>query len=324
MKNFKPLASCGINKQHKNILVSTKNNDNATVYKLSDEEALVQSVNYIKPLVDNPYIYGKIAAAHSMSNIFAMGAEVKTAQNIIGFDSQNHSQKFFDEMLKGGNEKLKECGGLLMGGHTLSTNETFYGLCVTGLVHPQKIYRNNSAKIGHVLVLTKPLGIGILTHAHNNNLISYSELNEAIKLMETLNYLPSKIMQNFDVSACTSVSHLGLLRDALTSTNAFTSYTIHCGEVPVIPLAQELADQKVYPQQTEENFNCIDNYLTIMCSTSKCKLMYSDTQISGGLLIAMNANDAKEYIKTIEEMTFGYAKIIGEVIPRGLTPLIVY
>jgi selenide,water dikinase len=315
---------CSLSSYNKNVLVGFENSDDACVYQLNDEEALVQTLDFITPVVDDPYVYGKIAAANSLSDIFAMGAEVKTALNIVGFDRKNHPTEVLGEMLRGGNEKIKECGGVLMGGHTIESGEMFYGLSVTGMVHPQKIYRNNTAKIGHVLVLTKPLGMGILTTAIKRDLITGKEVDEAIKIMETLNYLPSKIMQEFDVSACTDITGFGLLGHALESTNPFTSYTIHCGEVPVAPLAQELADQGVYPGGTARNMKYIDDYLTIMCNTDKCKLMYSDAQTSGGLLIAMDKEDAKEYVKRVEEITYGYAKIIGEVIPRGLSPLIVY
>ena len=315
---------CSLSSYNKNVLVGFDNSDDACVYQINENEALVQTLDFITPVVDDPYVYGKIAAANSLSDIFAMGAEVKTALNIVGFDRKNHPTEVLGEMLRGGNEKLKECGGVLMGGHTIESGEMFYGLSVTGMVQPQKIYRNNTAKIGHVLVLTKPLGMGILTTAIKRDLITGKEVDEAIKIMETLNYLPSKIMQEFNVSACTDITGFGLLGHALESTNAFTSYTIHCGEVPVAPLAQELADQGVYPGGTVRNMKYIDEYLTIMCNTSKCKLMYCDAQTSGGLLIAMDKEDAKEYVKRVEEVTYGYAKIIGEVIPRGMSPLIVY
>ena len=151
------------------------------------------------------------------------------------------------EVITGGNEKIRECGGLLMGGHTIESPEMFYGLSVTGTIHPDNIYKNNGAKIGHVLVLTKPLGMGILTTAIKNDILSESTKLEAIKVMETLNYLPSKILRNYDVSACTDVTGFGLLGHALEATTDFTSFAIHCGIVPVMPDAQELAEQGVIP-----------------------------------------------------------------------------
>lgn len=315
---------CSLSTPHKNVLVGFDGSDDASVYQINDEEALVQTLDFITPVVDDPYLYGKIAAANSLSDIFAMGGEVKTALNIVGFDRKNLDKNVLGEILKGGNEKIKECGGVLMGGHTIESPEMFYGLSVTGMVHPKKIYRNNTAKIGHVLVLTKPLGMGILSTAIKRDMATKETIDEAVRIMESLNYLPSQIMKKYDVSACTDITGFGLLGHALESTNPFTSYTIHCGEVPVAPLAQELADQGIVPGGTLRNMKYIDEFLTIMCNTDKCKLMYCDAQTSGGLLIAMNKEHAKEFVKEIEEITFGYAKIIGEVIPRGISPLIVY
>ena len=315
---------CSLVPNDSKVLVGFENSDDASVYKLNDEEALVQTLDFITPVVDDPYIYGKIAAANSLSDVFAMGADVKTALNIVGFDRKNHGTDVLREMLRGGNEKIQECGGLLMGGHTIEAPEMYYGLSVSGLVHPDKILRNNTAKIGHVLVLTKPLGMGILTTAIKRDLLGESTKKEAIKVMESLNYLPSKLLKDYDVSACTDITGFGLLGHALESTNDLTSFAIHCGIVPVMADAQELADQGVVPGGTKRNMKYLEDKITIMCPTSKCKLMYCDAQTSGGLLIAMDPEDAKEYVKKVEDLTFGYATIMGEVIPRGATPLIIY
>lgn len=306
------------------VLVGFENNDDASVYKLNDEEAMVQTLDFITPVVDDPYIYGKIAAANSLSDVFAMGADVKTALNIVGFDGKNHEKEVLREILRGGNEKIQECGGLLMGGHTIEAPEMIYGLSVTGLVHPNKIYRNNTAKIGHVLVLTKPLGMGILTTAIKRDLISEASKDEAVKIMEALNYLPSKILRDYDVSACTDITGFGLLGHALESTGPFNSFAIHCGIVPVLKEAEELGAQGVVPGGTKRNMKYLEDKTTIMCPTDKCYQMYCDAQTSGGLLIAMDKDDAKEYIKRVEDLTYGYATIIGEVIPRGVSPIIIY
>lgn len=306
------------------VLVGFENSDDASAYKLNEEEALVQTLDFITPVVDDPYVYGKIAAANSLSDVFAMGAEVKTALNIVGFDRKNHGTEVLGEILRGGNEKIKECGGLLMGGHTIESPEMYYGLSVSGIVHPSKILRNNTAKIGHALVLTKPLGLGILTTAIKRDLLDDETRDEAIKVMESLNYLPSKILRDYDVSACTDVTGFGLLGHALESTTELTSFAIHCGIVPVIKEAEELAQQGVVPGGTKRNMKYLEDKTTIMCETSKCYQMYCDAQTSGGLLISMDKDDAKEYIKRVEELTFGYATIIGEVIPRGITPIVIY
>lgn len=315
---------CKLDAVNENILVGFDTSDDASVYQINKNQAVVQTLDFITPVVDDPFIYGKIAAANSLSDIFAMGAEVKTALNIVGFDAKNHKKEILSEILKGGNEKVKECGGVLMGGHTIESLEMYYGLSVMGLVNPKNIYRNNTAKIGHALILTKPLGMGILTTAIKQDLLNTNIMNEAIKIMETLNYLPAKILKDFDVSSCTDVSGFGLLGHALESTNPLTSFSIHCGIVPVMQEAQELANKNIVPGGTLRNMKYLEDKITIMCPTNKCKLMYCDAQTSGGLLIAMEKNDAKEYIKKVEDLTYGYATIIGEVIPRSTTPIIIY
>lgn len=306
------------------VLVGFENNDDASVYKLNENEAIVQTIDYINDIVDDPYSHGKIAAANSLSKIFAMGADLKTALSVMGFDKKNHNINELKEILKGGNEKIQECGGLLMGGHTIESSEIFYGLSATGIIHPNKIYRNNSSKIGDVLVLTKPLGMGVLISAIKKDILIDSTKYEAINIMESLNYLPAKILKDFKVSSCTSISNLGLLGHAFESVNSYNSFAIHCGDVPVIQDVFDLSLQGIFPQETKKNMERLKKHTTIMCSTNDCYLAYCDAQVSGGLLIAMDEKDAKEYIKVVEDLTFGYASIIGEVIPRSSTPIMIY
>ena len=315
---------CSLKPTDEKVLVSFDNSEDACVYQISEDNALVQTLDFITPVVDDPYVYGKIAAANSLSDIFAMGAEVKTALNIVGFDAKNHGKEVLAEILNGGNEKIKECGGVLMGGHTIESPEMYYGLSVTGMIHPDKIYRNNTAKIGHVLVLTKPLGMGILTTAIKRDLLNDETRDEAVKIMEALNYLPSKILKDYDVSSCTDITGFGLLGHSLECTNDLTSFALHCGIVPVIEGAQDLANDGVIPGGTKKNMKYLKDKTTIMCPTNDCYTMYCDAQTSGGLLVAMDKDDAKEYVKKVEELTHGYATIIGEVIPRGITPIIIY
>lgn len=316
---------CDLVPTDKNVLVSFENSEDATVYKLNEEEALVQTLDFITPVVDDPYVYGKIAAANSLSDIFAMGAEVKTALNIVGFDACNHPKKVLAEILKGGNEKIKECGGVLMGGHTIESPEMYYGLSVTGMIHPNDILRNNTAKIGHVLVLTKPLGMGILTTAIKRDLLNESLTKQAVKIMETLNHLPSKLLKNYEVSACTDVTGFGLLGHALETSNENTTLSIDSKRVPLIEEAINLANNKVYPGGSIKNMNYLENHVTYMNTVSNdSKLLLCDAQTSGGLLVSMKKEDAEEYIKRVEELTFGYASIIGEIIPREQKAIVVH
>lgn len=315
---------CSLISDNENVLVGFENSEDASVFKINENEALVQTVDFITPVVDDPFVYGKIAAANSLSDIFAMGAEVKTALNIVGFDKTNHGYEVLSEILRGGNEKIKECGGVLVGGHTIESPEMYYGLSVTGMIHPSKVLRNNTPRIGHVLVLTKPIGMGILTTAIKRDLLKLETTLEAIKIMETLNHLPSRLLGEYDVSACTDVTGFGLLGHAYESTNEAMTLSIDAQSVPVMADAFELAGRDVVPGGTKRNLKYLEDKVTFVGDAAKYALMFSDAQTSGGLLISMNEKDAKEYVKRVEDLTYGYACVIGSIIPRGARPIIVY
>ena len=316
---------CGLVPNDERILVGFDTSEDASVYQINESQAIVQTLDFITPVVDDPYIYGQIAAANALSDVFAMGADVKTAMNIVGFDKKNISKEALGLILKGGNEKIKECGGVLLGGHTIESPEMYYGLSVTGMIHPDKIIRNNTPQIGHVLVLTKPLGMGILSTAIKRDLLPLDSIKDCAKIMASLNFLPSKIMRKYDVSSCTDVTGFGLMGHALECINELVSFSISCNNVPMVYEAIDLANDDVIPGGTKRNMKYVEDKITYMNNLSiHCKALLCDAQTSGGLLIAMKEEDAKEYIKEIEELSFGYANIIGHVIPRGITPIIIH
>ena len=305
---------CGLVPNDERILVGFDTSEDASVYQINESQAIVQTLDFITPVVDDPYIYGQIAAANALSDVFAMGADVKTAMNIVGFDKKNISKEALGLILKGGNEKIKECGGVLLGGHTIESPEMYYGLSVTGMIHPDKIIRNNTPKIGHVLVLTKPLGMGILSTAIKRDLLPLNTIKDC-----------AKIMRKYDVSSCTDVTGFGLMGHALECINELVSFSISCNNVPMVYEAIDLANDDVIPGGTKRNMKYVEDKITYMNNLSiHCKALLCDAQTSGGLLIAMKEEDAKEYIKEIEELSFGYASIIGQVIPRGITPIIIH
>jgi selenide, water dikinase len=316
---------CGLVPNDERILVGFDTSEDASVYQINETQAIVQTLDFITPVVDDPYVYGQIAAANALSDVFAMGAEVKTAMNIVGFDKKNLSKEALGLILNGGNDKVKECGGVLLGGHTIESPEMYYGLSVTGMIHPNNIVRNNTPKIGHVLILTKPIGMGILTTAIKRDLIPLNLIKDCAKIMASLNYLPSKIMRKYDVSSCTDITGFGLMGHALECVNDLVSFSISSTQVPVVKEAIELATNDVVPGGTKRNMKYVEDKILYSSNLpSYCKTLLCDAQTSGGLLIAMNKNDAKEYIKELEELSFGYANIIGEVIPRGIKPIIIY
>jgi len=316
-------ALCNLKANNEQILVGFDTSDDAGIYQLSDSLALVQTVDFITPVVDDPYIYGQIAAANSLSDVFAMQGDVKTALNIVGFDSTNISKEALTEILKGGFEKVKECGGSLLGGHTIQTHEMYYGLSVTGVINPKNIKRNNSAKIEDLLVLTKPLGMGILTTAIKKDLININLIKHCADIMASLNYLPSLIMKKYKVSSCTDVTGFGLLGHAFECINEDISFRINSSSVPVIKEAFDLVAKDVLPGGSKRNIKFCEDKVTYNTNNPNMKAVLCDAQTSGGLLIAINKNDAKEFVKEIEDLSFGYAKIIGEVIPKDKSPIIV-
>lgn len=315
---------CNLNGKNEQVLIGFDTSDDAGVFKLSDDLAIVQTLDFITPVVDDPYVYGQIAAANSLSDVFAMGAEVKTALNIVGFDKKNLSKDALGEILRGGFEKIKECNGVLLGGHTIESPEMYYGLSVTGTIHPNNVIRNNSAKVGDFLVLTKPLGMGILTTAIKKDLVDISTIKECAKIMASLNYLPSRIMRKYRVNSCTDITGFGLLGHAFECINEDISFNLFCDEIPLVKEAIALAIEGVIPGGTKKNMKfCEDKILYKKDLEEYYKAILCDAQTSGGLLIAMNKDDAKEYIKEVEDFSFGYAKIIGEVIPKTSNAIII-
>jgi selenide,water dikinase len=315
---------CSLTPSDERILVGFDTSEDASVYQINEDQAIVQTLDFITPVVDDPYIYGQIAAANALSDVFAMGADVKTAMNIVGFDKKNISKEALGLILSGGNEKIKECGGVLLGGHTIESPEMYYGLSVTGMIHPDKILRNNTPKIGHVLVLTKPLGMGILSTAIKRDLLPLNTIKDCAKIMASLNYLPSKIMRKYNVSSCTDITGFGLMGHALECTNELVTFSINSSSVPIVYESIELANNDIVPGGTKRNIKYVEEKITYMPNLPLyCKTLLCDAQTSGGLLIAMDEKDAIEYVKEVEELSFGYASIIGNVIPRGITPIII-
>ncbi len=315
---------CQLKPDNENILVGFENSEDASVFKINENEALVQTLDFITPVVDDPYIYGKIAAANSLSDIFAMGADVKTAMNIVGFDAKNFNREVLNEMLRGGNDKIKECNGVLMGGHTIETPEMYYGLSVTGMIHPTNILKNNSGKIGDLLILTKPIGLGVLTTAIKRDLLDIETTKEAIKVMECLNYETSKILKEYRVDACTDITGFSLLGHSLESTREDITYKLYNDNIPVFNKVEELIKQDVVPGGSKKNKKYLEDKVSYASHISEIqKQILCDAQTSGGLLIAIDPKDAEEYLKRIEDFTFGYATIVGEIVSRKETPIVV-
>ena len=287
-------------------------NEDASVYKIDEQKALVQTVDYITPVVDDPFIYGQVAAANSLSDVFAMGADVATALNLVGFDGCHHKPEVLAEILQGGLSKVSECGGVVVGGHTIDTPEMTYGLSVAGFVHPQKIYRNNTLRVGDVLVLTKPIGMGILTTGIKADMLDEKAVLKTADILTQLNYKASLAMREFDVSACTDVTGFGLGGHAFEMAGKNFTLEFDFDAVPIINEAIELANMGIIPAGTYNN----KEYLSLHVEAKKeflDEIFFYDAQTSGGLLIAVSQNDAPLLIQRLKNEGYEYSTIVAEV-----------
>jgi selenide,water dikinase len=271
------------------LLVGTNTADDAGVFKLSEELALVQTVDFFTPVVDDPYWFGAIAAANALSDVYAMGGTPLTALNIVGFPVGTLSLDILAEILRGGSDKAREAGVTIVGGHTVDDPEPKYGLAVTGAIHPGRIVTNAGAQPADALVLTKPLGSGIATTAIKNGKASTSLQETVIALMAQLNRAASEAMVEVSAHAATDVTGFGLLGHlAEMAAGSGLQATIAAGSVPVLEEVLDLAAQGVVPGGTHRNLASLEVRLLWDPSVAEAlRLVLGDAQTSGGLLIAV-------------------------------------
>lgn len=272
----------------------------------------MQTVDYITPVVDDPYVYGQIAAANSLSDIFAMGADVTTALNLVGFDGCNHPKEVLGEILQGGLSKVKECGGLLVGGHTIEAPEMTYGLSVCGFVHPQKIYRNNAPRVGDVLILTKPIGMGVLTTAIKADMLKDKAVEKTANILAQLNHKASIVMREFDVSACTDVTGFGLAGHAYEMSSKNFTLEFDFDAIPIMDEAIELANMGIIPAGTYNNKDYLSLHVEVQ-KEHKNEIFFYDAQTSGGLLIAVSQGDATRLLERLKNIGYEYSNIVALV-----------
>ena len=273
-----------------NLLVGTNTADDAGVYRLSADMALVQTVDFFTPVVDDPYWFGAIAAANALSDVYAMGGRPLTALNIAGFPVGTLPLDALAEILRGGGDKAREAGVTIVGGHTVDATEPTYGLSVTGLVHPDRIFTNAGARDGDLLVLTKPLGSGIATTAIKGGKASASLKDEAIALMATLNRDAAEAMVEVGAHAATDITGFGLLGHlAEMAAGSALAATVSARAVPVLSGVVELAEQGVVPGGTRRNLESLSDQLVFDPAVPEAlRLVLGDAQTSGGLLIAID------------------------------------
>jgi selenide,water dikinase len=301
------------------LLVGPETSDDAAVYQLTDDLAVVQSVDFITPVVDDPYTCGAVAAANSLSDIYAMGARPIFALNLVGFPTAKLPLRVLSLILQGGADKVREAGAAIVGGHSIDDPEPKYGLVVTGLVHPQKVVTNARAQVGDDLVLTKPLGLGIITTGIKHERVSAEAVDRAVRVMTTLNKSAAEAMVEVGVHACTDVTGFGLLGHLHEMTSGSgVAARISLQAVPVLPEAWALVKEGICPGGTKRNRQALEGKVTWAPGiTEEAQLVLCDAQTSGGLLIAVPKAKSPTLIAALQAAQTLAAARIGEIIADG-------
>lgn len=301
-----------------NLLVGTATADDAGVYKLTHDMAIVNTLDFFPPIVDDPYLFGSIAAANALSDIYAMGGVPKLAMNIVGFPS-DLDLSILEEIIKGSVDKLKEAGVFLIGGHSIEDKEIKYGLSVTGFVHPEKIVRNSGARAGDVLILTKPLGVGVITTALKNRNIKPEDVSDVTTSMQSLNNIPAKIMTDVGVNACTDITGFGLIGHLTEVADASNvSVIINSKKVPVFDIIHKLIKKRGNkPKSIDANREYFKERVVFSDSISDgIKDIFYDPQTSGGLLISVSKDKSHQLLEGLKAQgAAGYK--IGEVVKKN-------
>ncbi|GIO27215.1 selenide, water dikinase SelD [Ornithinibacillus bavariensis] len=307
-----------------NLLVGLDTSDDAGVYKLTDDIALVQTLDFFTPIVDNPYDFGQIAATNAISDVYAMGGTPLTALNIVAFPISTLDKNILSEILRGAGDKLREANVTLVGGHSIDDKEPKFGLAVTGIVHPNKVRSNAGAKPGDKLILTKPIGVGILTTSIKKDLLTEDEIKRVTSVMTTLNKTAAEVMEIYDVHAATDVTGFGLLgHGSEMATGSNVGLVIYADQVPILPRVRELAEAGSIPGGTKNNYKHIENIVIYPESMDSIdRHILCDAVTSGGLLISVNGNEADQLLSELQKKGVE-ASMIGEVIAENPGKIIV-
>ncbi len=299
------------------MLVGTETFDDAGVYRIDDSKALVQSIDFFPPVVDDPFTFGAIAAANALSDIYAMGAKPVFALNIVAFPSSKIPLEVLKEILKGGADKAKEAGIPVIGGHTIDDKEPKYGMCVTGIVHPDRIIRNKGAVPGDCIILTKPLGTGIATTAMKHGECPLAVEETAVRTMLELNRKACELMLVFPVHAATDVTGYGLLGHLYEMISASgVSCELDFGSLPVIEGVKDLIEDEYVPGGTFRNLEYFGRFSDLSALEEWQKIAVADAQTSGGLLIALGAEHCDGLTDLMRRNGLD-PRVIGKIVPEG-------
>lgn len=297
------------------LLVGFDKSDDASVYKINDDTAIVQTVDFFPPIADDPYIFGQIAAVNAMSDIYAMGGEPKLALNIMAVP-KSMDKEHVHEILRGGYDKAYEAGVIITGGHSIFDEEPKYGLAVTGFINPDKVITNSGAKVGDVLFLTKPIGIGILTTGMKAEIVSKESEKLAYSIMTTLNKSARDVMIKYKIHACTDVTGFSLMGHLLEMVQGSdVNAEIHTADIDLIEEAKSLAKMGVLPEGLYRNRSYAESYVDEGNTELYIQDMLFDPQTAGGLLIAVDEADADRFYEELKTAVPS-AQRIGVITPK--------
>jgi selenide,water dikinase len=296
------------------LLVGYDSRDDAAVYQVSDEIAIVQTLDFFPPMVEDPYTFGKIAATNALSDIYAMGGEVKTALNIVCFP-ETMDLNILGEIMRGGSEKVIEAGGVLAGGHSIADDGVKYGLSVTGIVDPKRMLQNNTGQPGDLLILTKRLGVGIICTADRVGEASREAMEAAIASMTTLNKYAAEVCRKYQVHACTDVTGFSFLGHLHEMMDGRLSCRIYADQVPVFPEALDYADEFLLTAAGQRNRNFVGDAVHFDGVSFAMEEVLFDPQTSGGLLIAVKAEEGAALLQELRAIGLP-AAIVGEITLR--------
>lgn len=301
-----------------NLMVGIETSDDGAIYRVNDEVALIQTLDFFTPVVDDPYTFGQVAAANALSDIYAMGGEPRVALNIVAWPNCVNP-KFLGEILRGGADKVKEAGAVLAGGHSIQDQEPKYGLSVTGFVHPDKIFKNSGARPGDVLILTKPLGTGIVNTAVKADMASEQAKEEVIRVMTTLNQKAKRVIERYEIHACTDVTGFGLAGHSVEmAEGSQVTLEISMSRVPVQSEALEYAKMGLVPAGAYRNRSFTEERIELGNMEEAWLDLFFDPQTSGGLLLSVSPKDGEAILKELEEAGIGTAfGMIGKVVEPG-------
>lgn len=299
------------------LLVGTDHFDDAGVYKLDESTAIVTTVDFFPPLVDDPYIFGQIAAANSLSDVYAMGGRPISVLNIVGFPDEDLPVSVLSDILRGGAERVEAAGAVVAGGHTVRDSEVKFGLAVTGVVHPDRILKNGGARVGDVIVLSKPIGSGILTSAAKAEKITEAELAQAIDVMTDLNEGACKAALAVGVHSATDVTGFGLIGHASEMADASgVTIELRASDVPLLDNALALARKKMLTRAAGTNLEYLGDRFTVHNVDEMLVKVLADAQTSGGLLLSVAEDRADRLVAALKEQKTRAAAIVGYVVAK--------